>query len=235
MKILLVIQGRLENEFIVNNLITTYSSIKEDVIISTWNDEDPNLISIIQSEFNVLINDKPEDKGLNNLNLQTTSTKNAIEKYIDSDYTHVLKIRTDMIPSDINLFLKTLSEISEEELVFLCWFEGYEIDYICDFFSFGPKDKSLEFWNTHKDPRLSYFPRSDKDNFFPERYLTWHYTGLANPKFDDIKNIFKFSINELEKNNIKLTRTHKDGFGNNLGLDQVHAYLNITNDIRKNY
>jgi hypothetical protein len=232
MRTLIVLQGRLSNYFIVQNIIQIYKDIKNDVIISTWVNEDTRLIDILKENgFNILLNELPEYLGINNCNLQTISTQKGIFNFLESDYTHVLKMRTDMIPRNldytsysVNIFIDILKSISITDLVFLCWFDKYDKDYLCDFFSFGPIDKSYKFWNV--------FQKLD-DNYSPEHFLTYMYTGLDDPKYHEIKNIFKFSINELEKNNIKLIRTNPEG--NNFGLDQVYAYLHITQDVLKKY
>jgi hypothetical protein len=121
-----------------------------------------------------------------------------------------------MVPSNIDMFLKVLSDTSLTNLVFLCWFYQFEIEYICDFFSFGPIKKQYNFWNINKID----------DELFPERFLTYHYTGFKYPKYNDIKNIYNFSINNLKNYNIKIIRTKYDSNGNNLGLDQVEYYFN---------
>lgn len=240
MKTLIVLQGRLLNHIIVQNIIQVYKDVKHDVIISTWVNEDPKLVGILKENgFNVLLNEVPNFLGINNCNLQTVSTQRGISNFLESDYTHVLKMRTDIVPcnevfynldnfivssSDVNRFIEVLGDISEEELVFLCWFDQYNENYVCDFFSFGPIDKSYKFWNVFQEP----------DNYqFPEWFLTYQYSDIIYPEYEQIKNIFKFSINELEKNNIKLIRTNPEG--TNFGLDQVYAYLHITQDVLKNY
>jgi hypothetical protein len=235
MKTAIVLQGRLSNDFIVQNIIEVYKDVKDDVVISTWVNEYAQLVDILKENgFNVLLNEVPDFLGINNCNLQTVSTQRGISNFLNSDYTHVLKMRTDIVPfyniesdiinSGINKFIEVLRDISEEELVFLCWFDQYNENYVCDFFSFGPIDKSFKFWNVFQDP----------DNYqFPEWFLTFKYSDIIYPEYEQIKNIFKFSINELEKNNIKLIRTNPEG--TNFGLDQVYAYLHITQDVLKKY
>jgi len=79
MKIGIVIQGSLINSFSTESLIETYKDYKDCCIISSWKDEDINLIKkITDAGFNLILNDKPSLTGIVNTNLQILSTQSRI-------------------------------------------------------------------------------------------------------------------------------------------------------------
>jgi len=126
--------------------------------------------------------------------------------------------------------LDILKNISTDNLIFLSWIDGYTTEYFVDFFNFGPNDKMKSFWG-----KLQY----EHLDLCAESYLCYNNTGILNPKYEDIKHLYKFCINELYENNVQLNWTKPDKIQRHLtkntGIDQVHIYMNLTNDILKNY
>jgi hypothetical protein len=199
MKIGIVIQGPLHDDRCVNLLIENYSSQKSNCIISTWDDQPIELIQkLIDNDFPLLIN-KREDVdyvGWSNCNLQFYSSAKGISRFLDTDYTHVLKIRTDTIPSKIDNFLEILYNKSADKITFMCWITGMEIEYFIDFFSFGPKEKVYGLWNIYQ---------SETTNpMFTEQYLLYKNLGITKPTYQDIKNEYNFCLKEMFESDIRL-------------------------------
>lgn len=217
---LIVVQGGLYDDLVVENIKNCYSSVKEDVVISTWKDEDDHLKNkLLSAGFNLILSEYPKERGVNNFNLQSKSASAGISPFVRSEYTHVLKIRTDMVPSCINSMLRVLESKSLEKIVFLCWLT-YEVQYVTDYISFGPIEDSLRLWNIYQTP--------DEMHIFPERLITYKYTGMMNPDFEKVSKYYDFCINQLYNRSIRLIRTKANTY--RMNLDQIHTHLNINKD-----
>jgi hypothetical protein len=218
-----VLQGPLYNDDFTNKIIEKYSCIKNNCVISTWSNENYSLIQKLNScGFKVLVDDQPEFTGNHNCNLQTKSSINGIN-YL-SGFSHILRMRTDLIPNDVIKFVDVLSKITKDKIILLCWIDGSDINYFADFFTFGPIDSSKRFWNVQQD--------KSESEMFTEQYLCYKYTGIKYPKYLDIKDLFSFSINELHNENIELNWIKP---GRDWG-DHIKRYMFSTNnDIFKFY
>jgi hypothetical protein len=67
-----------------------------DIILSTWSDENENILQAI-ADLKVIIikNKKPNYFGISNINLQIISTSAGVKYAYDNKYDYVLKTRTD--------------------------------------------------------------------------------------------------------------------------------------------
>ena len=155
-KTLILVQGKAD--YIP---INTLAWRGYDVLFSTWDGE--------QSKFtgheSVIYNTQSSVAGPANLNYQQVSTYNGLLYALDNGYTHVLKIRSDVYPTNANSFMNTLDYST---LNFLCWHE-HEVypscpGYLVDYLMFGETNEMLKLWDI-------------KDNFcnVPEVILTWNY------------------------------------------------------------
>lgn len=193
-KLGIVIQGGSTN---VKEQKECWSEFKNDIIFSTWVGSE----SQYDLEDNVIYNEYPNDFGSANFNLQIISTINGLLKLKELGYTHALKIRSDLIPTNTKSFL-TL--IENNEFNFLCWHEHIVYEncpgYLVDYFMSGPIDKMIELWTI--------------DNLFctvPEVILTWNYIS----KVSDVNiNYVLDSLND--KNNLYWIK-------NNLYLSTIQA------------
>lgn len=71
------------------------------VILSTWQDEDST--SIPHGNWDLVLSDKPAQPGFSNRNLQRLSTAAGLRRARELGATHVLKWRTDMLPTRLDV------------------------------------------------------------------------------------------------------------------------------------
>lgn len=152
-----------------------------DVLFSTWiGQEDKYTV-----EDNVIYNPIPTNAGPANFNYQLTSTQNGLIRAKELGYKHVLKIRSDMIPTNAKNFVSLLDE---SKLNFLCWHAhqvypnctGYLVDYLMS----GTIEDMIRLWNV-----------PDIFCVVPEVMLTWQYINSC--KQIDIK----YFMNQLNSEN----------------------------------
>jgi hypothetical protein len=139
-KLAILIQGASSN---VDEQKKTWEN-KEDLFFSTWIGSE----GLYQSDDNVIYNTPPSDPGPMNFNYQITSTYNGLLKIKSLGYTHVLKLRSDLIPTDSVKFLDILVE---DKFNFLCW-HAHEVypgcpGYLIDYLMSGPIDDMIKLWN----------------------------------------------------------------------------------------
>jgi hypothetical protein len=191
----IVLQGPLYNNYCIDQIVEKYSCVKNNCIISTWSNENYSLIQKLKSHgFKVVLDEQPEFTGNHNCNLQTKSSINGINHLFE--FSHILRMRTDLIPNDVIRLIGVLSKISKDKIILLCWIVGFDANYFADFFTFGPIDNSKRFWDVQQD--------KSESEMSTEQYLCYKYTGIKCPKYLDINDFFSFSINELYNENIEL-------------------------------
>ena len=114
-----VIQGPIGDycDFLVES-VELYKQIFPSayIIISTWNDEDGNIINTIKKlGVVVLLNDLPSKNGYGNINLQLVSAYNGIKYANDHNIKYCIKTRPDcrMYRSNIASYLIGLLDVFE--------------------------------------------------------------------------------------------------------------------------
>ena len=135
----IIVQGLSSN---VENIKKSLSGY--DIIFSTWIGEETKYV---ESDI-VIFNEIPEYKGPANLNLQKISTMSGLIKAKQLGYKRALKLRSDIIPTNINNFYDL---INNNSLNFLCWHchevypncSGYLIDYLMS----GNIDDLIKLWD----------------------------------------------------------------------------------------
>jgi hypothetical protein len=96
----------------------------------------------------VIFNEIPSYSGPANLNYQKVSTLSGLKKAKELGYDRALKLRGDIIPTNINELIKSFDN---DSLNFLCWHchevypncPGYLIDYLMS----GKIDYLIELWD----------------------------------------------------------------------------------------
>jgi len=96
------------------------------LIISTWE----NCVAEFNPNDMVIYNRIPEWKGVQNLGMQKISTQSGLQQAQKMGYTHALKIRNDMYPTNSQALLDCMDW---DKLNLLAWHnhrDGYITDYI---------------------------------------------------------------------------------------------------------
>jgi len=98
MKTACIIQGNIRDGFeLILNEIQKHFDL---VIISTWEDEKDNMPD---GNFITILSKKPESTGYSNRNFQRYSTARGIEKAKELGCDYILKWRTDMLPTKLDV------------------------------------------------------------------------------------------------------------------------------------
>jgi hypothetical protein len=172
-----------------------------NVIYSTWIGEENKF-----SEADIVIfNDLPNFYGPANLNLQKITTMSGLRKAKEMGYKKALKLRSDIIPTNMNKFVDCLDN---DAINFLCWHlhevypgcPGYLVDYLMS----GSVDDLLELWNIQDMSWCS----------VPEVFLTQQYIlKLIHTTKIEYFLPFLDETNDLHwlKNNIKLS-SYKENY-----------------------
>lgn len=94
-----VVQGNLRRG--TDEVLACLTNQFDSVILSTWDDED--LKKIPSGDFEVVLNRKPPVPGYSHRNFQRLSTASGLHRAEQLGATHVLKWRTDMLPTKLDV------------------------------------------------------------------------------------------------------------------------------------
>lgn len=186
----------------INNL-PNVKNHKYDFVFSTWSEEPKENLEIIKKKgFHLVTTDMPKFTGFNNINCQTISSLNGITA---SKGDFILKIRSDMLISDFDKFIDSLSD---EKMYFLAY-HNHAGGYVCDYINFGKREDML-LWYSYLQKDISPTP--------PEIQLLFNYWSLKKYDFSilsfpQIKNVFSFFLEVINTKNIDIF-----WFKNNLNL-----------------
>lgn len=99
-KIAIIIQGPIQEKFIfLKNTLNIYKKIFKNsiIIISTWENEDKNLINSLKDEnIFILFSNEPQNKTLFNIDHQIISTNKALKFAQEKGIKYSLKTRADI-------------------------------------------------------------------------------------------------------------------------------------------
>ncbi len=152
-KVACVIQGNIRSG--TDLILRELRKHVKKVILSTWEDEKDKLVP---GDYEVIYNKKPINPGYSNRNYQRISTYAGVKAAEGLSCTHVLKWRTDMLPTklDINVLLRWADYKVPDGLssrLVTCAFRNLTVkdDYfssIPDLFHFSDIDTIKMLWNT---------------------------------------------------------------------------------------
>jgi len=94
-----VVQGNLRHG--TSEVLACLTNHFDRVILSTWDDENPDKIP--KGDFEIILNRKPLVTGYSHRNFQRLSTASGLRKAEEFGATHVLKWRTDMLPTKLDV------------------------------------------------------------------------------------------------------------------------------------
>lgn len=151
------------------------------VIFSTWKDSE----HLYDASDNVIFTRSPVYRGPSNFWMQQLSTMTGLLKAKEMGYQYCLKLRSDLVPTNAQLFVECLDK---EKLNFLCW-HNHEVypncpGYLVDYLMSGPTDQLINLWQTE-----------DAFCAVPEVIMTWNYITKCKsfPK--------KYFLSDLNENN----------------------------------
>ncbi len=186
-------------------LIESYQHQK-NIIISTLDNEPLENINELKKYFKLIVYPFQFNPGTGNLNCQTITTTNGLLSANTLGATHALKIRSDMIISDVQKFMKILEE--KPRISFLAWhIDGYLIDYL----NYGSINDMIDWWNVI-EVNINY----------AERNLINHFSMIKKEQLFTISNIKKhvdFFMEDLHKANI-----HIHWLKNNIMVSEYHKH-----------
>ena len=195
--IAIIIQGSIikKDDFTLES-IKLYKKIftKSKMILSTWDDEDSYYIEKIRYEgIVVILNKKPINSGLLNINYQIISSYSGIQKAHELNCLYTLKTRTDQriyAPNSEAILLSILKSFplkqqSSNQLGRIVATSlntyKYRLYSVSDMFLFGYTSDLNKFWSCPLDTREGIAPNqldtlaNTEKNLFPEFYLVTNY------------------------------------------------------------
>jgi len=195
--IAIVIQGPIikENDFTFES-VRLYKKIfhKSKIILSTWNDEDQSYLEKFKNEdIFVVLNNKPTNSGISNVNYQVISSYSGIQKAKELDCLYSLKTRSDQriyatnteavllsILKSFPLKQPSIHQLGRIVAISLNTYK-YRLYSVSDMFLFGYTSDLDKFWSPPLDEREKVAPDyletlgNMEKNLFPESYLLTNY------------------------------------------------------------
>ncbi|MFT4967431.1 MAG: hypothetical protein ACI9CD_000436 [Candidatus Deianiraeaceae bacterium] len=185
-KIVIVVQGSAQYHNIVSQSFSEFPTV-----YSTWNDE-------LSDRENVIFNKKPTITGKHNFFLQQKSTFSGLLFAKKMGATHALKIRSDMIFSDLTKLIDRM--MNSSDLYFPAWHD-WKGGYLMYFFQFGKIDDMVKLWNI-KPTLIDCLYNNKRIN----KTLTKHFTHLCVPEKILTQSYFKHFGNRKVKYILPLMR-----------------------------
>lgn len=183
-----VITGLIDS-FFTPLLIESYKN-STNKIVSTWNNQDPILIkSLKENGFHIIQDEYPTINK--QTNYQSKAIYNGCVEAKKLGYTHVIRMRTDIISDDIDKFYILLNEqfLNKDKFVSFCGIETFDGIYFYDVMIGGQVNKMLDFF---KNEQVL------EDTRYIEKYLLEMYLHKTDPTREDIKSIFNFCYQHCE-------------------------------------
>ncbi|WP_047682704.1 MULTISPECIES: WavE lipopolysaccharide synthesis family protein [Xenorhabdus] len=163
----IIIQGPIasERDFTYETVLLYkkfYNNI--NIIVSTWDDSNTDIICKLQNESYVILNKKPKISGSHNINLQKKTTLEGLMQARKLKCKYALKTRTDQrfySWTTLPFFRKILvnnppypNNFIENRIIELtmsvCKFRPWSM---CDMFQFGLTDDLIKMWSFTDDKR----------------------------------------------------------------------------------
>ncbi len=196
----IVLQGPImtESNFTLET-IRIYKKIfpTTTIILSTWENEDKDVLEMIKKEnIQIILNKKPNFFGQQNINLQIVSSLSGVKKAKQEDCKYVLKTRTDQriySPDALRLFYNLIksfpinNKIQKERIIGLSLNTfKYRLYGLSDMNIFSQIDDALLYWDIPLDKRINPTKMSDpKENKrICEVYLTTEFMKKINRKIN---------------------------------------------------
>lgn len=196
-KIAVILQGPIGNnsEFLLETVKFYKKQYHDiDIIVSTWEDEEPETIEELSKEkIYVIQSPKPDYSGLLNVNFQVISTRAGIKKARELQSEYIIKSRTDQRVCKPYIFYSLCGLLDEYEpkntklmqrrIIALStpWHNMFMPYFVSDFFYMGTLDDIEKLFSCDMDYRQDNYakPMSRKKYsemmYPPEVYLLKNY------------------------------------------------------------
>jgi len=183
-----VITGVLKPIYTIH-LIKAYSNTKHK-LISTWKDEDPNLLNILdKSGFIIVLSERP--LHMTSYNAQAVTSIAGIMKAAELGFSHVCRSRTDVFPTNHEYFLQCTDNLYNSKVMAICGVR----DWFLDIIMVGPTSQIIKGFNYIQVP---------EDKRFPEQIILQNlYGGKFNEK-DKIRSILNFCLPICKEKGIEI-------------------------------
>lgn len=228
----ILLQGPMDFE---SEMVAQFYSNFNNVLWSTWDDEDPKKIAFVNNYgINVLLNKKPKFSGSRNMNYQFYSTLMGIKWFKENNkkVNEIIKIRSDFIVYGVERLLNVLSnkeisfmfmwnsQITKHKPIYYLDYWHYGCDFPCDFVVFGNIETMYNIFN---------FQTEWSTDVPPESFLLRNYLLHKNLEINFDINYLKsngldFFMNYCESNNVHFA-SHKKTIQDWLSfLDYIALY-----------
>ena len=161
----IVVQGpiRHENSFTLKTIEMYLHNFPDTpIILSTWDDEEIEAFRLIagkNSNLHIIVQKKPQNPSVSNINLQISSTLSGLKKLKTLKKRYAIKTRTDQCMFDSLAIVKLISRYKtdpdQQKIIILSLgsflFRPYGAS---DFFQFGLIELLEEYWSLPHDSRL---------------------------------------------------------------------------------
>lgn len=156
---------------------------KAEIIISTWKNQNKQILDLLKEEYVIQLDDPGSVKGLNNTNRQIYGRKKGLE---ECNKTYTLIIRSDSIIVNLN-FIKAFIEqplggkykdsVLFKNRIIICSAAKLEnqLFHICDWYFFG---RTEDLQNLYDIPL--YFPKKEEVIVYPYENTPHEYITLLN-------------------------------------------------------
>lgn len=204
-EICIIIQGPINYQWLCE-IKKKYKNCNIPMIFSTWKGEENKFSKNDITLFNTI----PMIKGKQNVMLQQLSTYNGILLAKDLGYKYAIKIRSDMIFTDINKFLEL--DIDYDKLNFLFFLDYYrkehnkQYKYFCDYIQISSINNLLKLWNFDYNDDCKYPEELITKNVFKEFQI--ENISFFGSKLSETNNIYWFK-NNLFLNKLSLENSYK--------------------------
>jgi hypothetical protein len=170
-RLAIVIQGSLGADEFVYETVKIYKKIfpQTHILVSTWFGESACTIKKLEDAgAKVILNEKPKNSGISNVNMQIVSTRSGIESAKELGSLFVLKTRSDqrLYASNVYEYFRNIlsifpphSELVKGRLISVSLNSFlYRMYGLSDMLMFGHVDDVLRFWSVKLDEREADFP-----------------------------------------------------------------------------
>jgi hypothetical protein len=200
MKIGIVITGIICDNYL-DEMIRSYENCTHIKIISTWNYVDTKIIEKLkENNFKVIQSDFPNNLSGTSVNYQNYSTYMGIEYSKTFNVTHVIRMRCDMICTNINKYINICENRYELNKMIYLYYLKHDGGYLIDYTHFGSIEDTLKYINHYQD---------NNDNRFPEKFRQEQCYGTS--EYNIIKENVIFILEEIVDSNIDFLFI-KDGY-----------------------